>query len=142
MNIRGGDRKDNTGDLTKTIVLGWVALSLVLLPGCDNHLATLSQDNDTETWTYPPIVLRGRRTARWNRYVVDGGGGQTALAVNPLSSNVVYATTDFGGIVKSVDYGDHWYSINNNIGSTRLANVTLDPLDPDVIYVTASDCRG
>jgi photosystem II stability/assembly factor-like uncharacterized protein len=143
-NILRAARKDNAGSLTKIFVLGWLALALVLLSGCDHIFvkATLNQDDDTETWTYPPLALRGRWTARWNHYTVDGGGGQTALAVNPLSPNVVYATTDFGGIVKSVDYGDHWYNINNNIGSTRLANVTLDPLDPGVVYATASECRG
>ena len=79
---------------------------------------------------------------RWNHYVVNGGGGQTGLAINPLSPNVVYATMDHGGIVKSTDYGDHWQTINNNIGSLLLADVELDPLNPEVVYATASDCRG
>jgi len=130
-------------DLTRAVVLGGLTLILLLfwysLP-CTG--TSQNQNGDTETWIYLPIVFRMWTPYRWNHYVVNGGGGQTGLAINHLSPNIVYATTDNGGIVKSTDYGDNWRTINNNIGSTRLADIKLDPLNPDILYVTAAYCRG
>jgi photosystem II stability/assembly factor-like uncharacterized protein len=73
----------------------------------------------------------------WTRHTVGGGGGQTGIAIDPMNTEVVYVTTDNGGIIKSTDGGETWFSINNNIGNRLLADVELDPLDPNVIYVAA-----
>ncbi len=73
----------------------------------------------------------------WARHTLGGGGGQTGIAIDPTNTNIIYVTTDNGGIVKSTDGGETWFSINNNIGNRLLADVELDPLDPEVVYVTA-----
>ena len=144
----GNAGKGNAGSfsLIKAIALGGFALALLFLPQCRPYPTGIgsNQNGDTATArpTERPKPTRQVRCCRWSHYVVNGGGGQTALAVNPLSPNIVYATMDHGGIVKSTDYGDTWQTINNNIGSTRLADVKLDPLNPDIIYVTAAYCRG
>ncbi len=75
--------------------------------------------------------------SKWARYTLGGGGGQPGIAVDPTNSDVVYVTTDNGGIVKSTDGGEHWFPINNNIGNRRLGDVELDPLNPQVLYVVA-----
>jgi len=142
-----GTRRDNARSfsLPKIVAISGLALALVLLPQCTRLTdVSPSQNNDTPIvrQTEQPKPTRQVRCCRWNHYVVNGGGGQTALAVNPLSPNIVYATMDHGGIAKSTDYGNTWQTINNNIGSTRLADVKLDPLNPDILYVTAAYCRG
>jgi photosystem II stability/assembly factor-like uncharacterized protein len=73
----------------------------------------------------------------WNRITLGGGGGQAGLAVDPTNSQVVYATTDNGGLVKTLTGGEAWFSINHNIGNRYLGDSELDPLDPQVLYVVA-----
>ena len=50
--------------------------------------------------------------------------------------------SDNGGLFKTENGGDNWFSVSSNLGAYRLGFVTLDPLDPDVIYVTASTDYG
>jgi photosystem II stability/assembly factor-like uncharacterized protein len=73
----------------------------------------------------------------WNRITLGGGGGQAGLAVHPHDPNIVYATTDNGGIVKTTNGGEQWSSINHNIGNRYLGDTELDPLDSEVLYVVA-----
>jgi photosystem II stability/assembly factor-like uncharacterized protein len=123
-----------------------LVLVLWLLLGCSPRPALPVQSQDRD----PATVRLGEQAeqtvqaccCRWNHYVVHGGGGQTSLAINPTSPNVVYVTMDHGGIARSTDYGDTWQTINNNIGSMRLADAKLDPLNPDIVYVTAAYLRG
>jgi photosystem II stability/assembly factor-like uncharacterized protein len=131
---------------TKFTALGGLALILLVLPWCGLCPIEIGLGQNGDTATVPPTERSeptGQvRCCRWNHYVVNGGGAQTALVVNPLHPNIVYATMDHGGIVKSTDYGDTWRTINNNIGRARLADVKLDPLNPDILYVTAAYCLG
>jgi photosystem II stability/assembly factor-like uncharacterized protein len=46
--------------------------------------------------------------------------------------------SDNGGLFKTEDSGDSWFPASSNLGAYRLGSVALDPLNPDVIYVTAS----
>jgi photosystem II stability/assembly factor-like uncharacterized protein len=158
----GSQKSTKSQRLVRVTPLGEIVLALLLLscvgisptgprPSPSEALATTTPDAAAtarlaETTairpTEKPDTTRQAPSYRWNHYVVHGGGGQTALAVNPLSPNVVYATMDHGGIVKSTDYGDTWQTINNNIGRTRLADVELDPLNPDILYVAAAEGKG
>lgn len=75
--------------------------------------------------------------AGWYRRTLGGGGGQTGIAIDPTDTDRVYATTDNGGLVKSTDGGDTWLPSNNNLGNPLLGDIALDPLNPQVLYVTA-----
>ncbi|HLF26863.1 MAG TPA: hypothetical protein VJG32_11045 [Anaerolineae bacterium] len=74
---------------------------------------------------------------QWFRRTIGGGGGQTGIAIDPSNPEVVYVTTDNGGIVKTIDGGASWLSINNNIGNRLLGDIEMDPLNPSVLYVVA-----
>jgi photosystem II stability/assembly factor-like uncharacterized protein len=65
-----------------------------------------------------------------------------AVSVHPTDPDVVYMTSDNGGLFKTENGGDNWFSVSSNLGAYRLSFVTLDPLDPQVIYVTASTDHG
>jgi photosystem II stability/assembly factor-like uncharacterized protein len=73
----------------------------------------------------------------WTRHTLGGGGAQTGIAIDPTDTGVAYVTTDNGGIVKTTDGGATWLSANNDIGNRLLADIEMDPLDPDVLYVAA-----
>jgi photosystem II stability/assembly factor-like uncharacterized protein len=49
---------------------------------------------------------------------------------------------DNGGLFKSENGGGSWFSVSSNLGAYRLGFVTLDPLNPEVIYVAASTDYG
>lgn len=74
---------------------------------------------------------------RWLALDRIGGGSQTGLAPHPADPNIVYMASDNGGLLKTEDGGERWFSVSSNLGAYRLGSVTLDPLDPEVIYVTA-----
>ncbi|MDY6876427.1 MAG: hypothetical protein SWK90_09545 [Chloroflexota bacterium] len=74
----------------------------------------------------------------WKRLDTTGGGRQTGIAPHPINPDIVYISSDNGGLFKTKDGGDSWFSVSSNLGAYRLGFVTLDPLDPEVVYVTAS----
>ncbi len=84
----------------------------------------------------PPLTEAGSNG--WQRLDATGGGGQTGLAAHPTNPNIVYMASDNGGLFKTENGGDTWFSVSSNLGAYRLGSVALDPLDPDVIYVTAA----
>ena len=126
----------------KLLALSSLVFALLLLSYCSSGSTETEPSQNNAKVTIKPMDQPERTgpvsCCRWNHYVVNGGGGQTALAVNPRSPNIVYAAMDHAGLAKSTDYGDTWETVNNNIGSTRLADLKLDPLNPDILYVTAA----
>ena len=78
----------------------------------------------------------------WQRLDTTGGGGQTGIATHPTDPNIVYMASDNGGLFKTVNGGDSWFSVSSNLGAYNLGSVTLDPLNPDIVYVTASTGSG
>ena len=59
----------------------------------------------------------------------------SGLAVNPISSATLYATIGGRGfhMSKTTDGGTSWYSVANS--PTNLSAVTIDPQDPDTVFV-------
>jgi photosystem II stability/assembly factor-like uncharacterized protein len=78
----------------------------------------------------------------WRSLDVTGGGGTTGIAAHPTNPDVVYMASDNSGLYKTENGGDSWFSVTSNMGAYRLGFVTLDPLNPEVIYVTASTDFG
>ena len=74
----------------------------------------------------------------WTRHTIGGGGAECAMAIDPRNSMVAYVTTDLGGILKTTNGGEEWFPVNNNIGNGNLYDIELDPLNPDIVYVTAA----
>ena len=85
----------------------------------------------------------------WRR-VTEGlpGGliGKLDLAVSPADSSIVYLLAEAGdgegGLYKSVDQGESFEQVSSERGLTNrpfyYANVDVDPMDPDVVYVMAT----
>ncbi len=66
---------------------------------------------------------------------VDVTGRVTALAVDPRDSNVVYLGAAQGGVWKSSDDGTSWTPLTDDQPSLAVGALTLDPQNPDTIYV-------
>jgi photosystem II stability/assembly factor-like uncharacterized protein len=146
-----------------TWLLVLIVISLVLL-GCQEDVspvrtpveqpdqlptATVQQAVPRPTLprpTLPPPTLsvpeKTEILGRWQRLDTTGGGGQTGIATHPTDPDIVYMASDNGGLLKTENGGDSWFSASSNLGAYRLGFVVLDPLDPDVVYVTASTQYG
>ena len=78
----------------------------------------------------------------WRVLDVTGGGGTTGLAFHPTDAKIVYMASDNTGLFKTENGGDSWFSVSSNLGAYRLGFVALDPLNPEVIYVTTRTKSG
>jgi photosystem II stability/assembly factor-like uncharacterized protein len=70
----------------------------------------------------------------------DPAGGATAVAIDPLHPNIVYAALP-PRLYKSIDAGESWSMLNHSTAlppNTRadLAFLAIDPVAPDTIYAT------
>jgi photosystem II stability/assembly factor-like uncharacterized protein len=69
---------------------------------------------------------------------VNGGGYITCIAVSPSSPNIVYASSDLGGMYRSTDHGNNWSIIIKGLVTNADLSVTtigIDPKNPNVVYI-------
>jgi photosystem II stability/assembly factor-like uncharacterized protein len=69
---------------------------------------------------------------------IDGGfaaGRVTAIAVHPIQNNIVFAGGAQGGVWKSIDGGDSWAPLTENQCSLAVGSITIDPVNPNIMYV-------
>jgi photosystem II stability/assembly factor-like uncharacterized protein len=65
----------------------------------------------------------------------------TALAIDPTDPQVIYAGGDFGEFFKSIDGGQTWYNLTENllgqpnIPGAKIAGIAIDSSDPARIVV-------
>jgi photosystem II stability/assembly factor-like uncharacterized protein len=56
-------------------------------------------------------------------------GRVTAMAVQPDNESIIYLGTATGGVWKTVDGGNSWSPIFDNVGTLAISSVTFDPSD-------------
>lgn len=58
-----------------------------------------------------------------------------ALVIDPKAPATLYANSGLqGGIVKTVDAGDHWAQVNAGLAASIVSSLALDPADPATLY--------
>jgi photosystem II stability/assembly factor-like uncharacterized protein len=62
-------------------------------------------------------------------------GRITAFAVHPANPDLIYTATASGGAWKTENGGTSWRPVFSEEGSVSLGAITLDPSDPDVVWV-------
>jgi photosystem II stability/assembly factor-like uncharacterized protein len=76
-----------------------------------------------------------KRTAAWTFRGPDNIGGRiTDMAVHPTNANIVYAGAAEGGVLLSLDGGQHWTPLFDDQPSLAIGALAIDPGNPDVIY--------
>ena len=61
----------------------------------------------------------------------------TRLAIDPIRSNTLYVLTE-SGVFKSTDAGINWRGINKGLRLGAVRALTIDPKNPDIIYIGTS----
>jgi photosystem II stability/assembly factor-like uncharacterized protein len=67
------------------------------------------------------------------------GGRVTAILLDPVSLNVIYAAAASGGVWKSDDFGTHWTNIFNE--SFSIGSLAFSPDNSNVIYVGTGEAN-
>jgi photosystem II stability/assembly factor-like uncharacterized protein len=76
---------------------------------------------------------------------VNGGGYITCIAVSPNSPNIIYGSSDLGGMYKSTNYGDEWTIINKGLvtdADLSIATIAIDPQNSNVVYIGTGHIWG
>lgn len=87
-----------------------------------------TQDNST------PRTLTGAL----NDWDILYGGDGFYVIVHPQNSDIIYAESQYGNLVKSYNGGYEWYAATNGIDEADPKNwstpVIMDPVNPDILY--------
>ncbi len=73
--------------------------------------------------------------------IITGGDGFQPL-VDPTNTNVIYALSQYGGLVKSTNNGASFFNATNGISSSDRKNwdtpIAFDPANPQILYYGAN----
>jgi photosystem II stability/assembly factor-like uncharacterized protein len=61
-------------------------------------------------------------------------GNPPALALHPLDSDIILLGTWGSGILKSMDAGETWSTVNTGLANLHVNALTFDPRHPEVVY--------
>jgi len=73
---------------------------------------------------------------------INVGGRITDIAISPDNNNHFYISTAVGGIFKTIDKGQSWTSIFDNIGRPSIGNIEIAPSNSERIYVGTGEANG
>src|SRR5439155_11015016 len=98
----------------------------------------------TIKWNSVPIVLAvlvwlglaGSASAGVNTWTTTGpaGGRVQSLAVDPVTTTIIYAGTDGGGIFRSTNGGASWTAINAGLSNSSVSALAVSFASPTTLY--------
>jgi photosystem II stability/assembly factor-like uncharacterized protein len=66
-------------------------------------------------------------------------GRVTALAINRVNPQIIYAGAAQGGVWKTINGGQTWVPLSDSQCSIAVGSIVLDPVNPDIIYVGSGE---
>ncbi len=83
-------------------------------------------------------------TNDWESIGPDSIGGRvTDIEMPSNSDSIIYVGTAAGGVFKSMNQGDTWHPIFDNVASTlSIGDIAIDPQNPDCIYVGTGESNA
>ncbi len=89
------------------------------------------------------------QNANWNfigPHVVPGSGGGAGrincIAFHPSNSNIIYVGAACGGVWKTTDGGLTWSTTTDQLASISIADIAINPVNPNILYVATGDGYG
>jgi photosystem II stability/assembly factor-like uncharacterized protein len=73
------------------------------------------------------------------RYSETDSGRARQILASPTDPGVLYLSTSGGGVWKTWDAGAHWEPITDQLGTTAVGALAMDPLNPDILYLGFGD---
>ena len=62
-------------------------------------------------------------------------GRLSPILIDPRNHSTLFAATETAGVFKSIDAGASWAPFNAGLTQLSVAGITMDPSDPNVLYV-------
>jgi uncharacterized protein (TIGR03437 family) len=87
-------------------------------------------------WREGPSPSEESEAEAWTWLGPGNIGGRTrALVIDPETPTVMYAAGVSGGVWKTVDAGQRWWPIGDQLATLTVGSMALDPRDPRHLYV-------
>ena len=71
-----------------------------------------------------------------------GAGRLNVVVLHPDDPNILFVGAAGGGVWKSPDAGSTWIHLSADFPVTSIADLAIDPVDPDIIYAVTGDGYG
>ena len=129
-----------------------LALGMGVWPGGMNRMATAQESADASGKTTDEEansdvsgkldagLLSGMKLRSIGPALMSGRIGD--LAINPAQPNTWYAAAASGNLWKTVNSGNTWEPIFDKYGSYSIGCVTLDPQNPEIVWVGTGENVG
>ena len=88
--------------------------------------------NAISNWSTFPIQAQGP----WDYFSTVN-----AIAINPNNDGILFMAFSGGGILRSLDGGNHWQTANQGLAATSVTAIVPDPFNPSTVYA-ATDGSG
>ena len=113
--------------------LGGLVLVVMLVPS----LAAAEEASDTKlaAKTFAGLELRGIGPALMSGRIAD-------VAIDPTDRSVWYVAVGSGGVWKTANAGTTWESIFDGQPSYSIGCITLDPNNPQIVWVGTGENVG
>jgi photosystem II stability/assembly factor-like uncharacterized protein len=72
-------------------------------------------------------------------YMENGIGRVNCVGFHPTNPNIFYVGVAQGGVWKTIDGGNTYMPLTDNLPITRVSNISLDPNNPNTIYIAVCD---
>ena len=69
-------------------------------------------------------------------------GRINAITIDPNNDNIIYIGSPAGGCWKSVDAGNSWNPLTDNLGSLGVSGIAVDPNNSNIVYISTGDGDG
>lgn len=104
----------------------------------DQYLNFMENQRSVSTfsgdWTnIGPIHLPSSPNDFW------GNGRINAIAFHPSNPDIFYIGAPAGGLWKTIDDGQTWFSLTDNQPTLGVSSIVVDYINPDVIYIGTGD---
>jgi photosystem II stability/assembly factor-like uncharacterized protein len=93
-------------------------------------------------WTQERAASRGNAVEWELAGPTNVGGRITDVAMHSSDLQTIYAATASGGVWKSLDAGENWFPISDNLPSLSIGDIALDPSDKNSIYCGTGETNG
>ena len=110
-----------------------------------NKFLEIYEKSNTQTnpksanWTpLGPSILDSTENLLMN----PGLGRINAIAVNPNDSNIIYVGSPAGGCWKSINAGNSWIPLTDNLPTLGVSGIVIDPVNTNIIYLATGDGDG
>lgn len=90
------------------------------------------------------VTIR-HQPSNWNLqgpYWSDKGVGRfDKIAFHPTDPNIIFAGSPHGGLFKTLDGGNNWFSISAFLPSLGISGIAIHPTNPNIIYVLTGEAN-